>query len=68
MNPLTASFSRIAILIALAAILTSPLAAQEVTIPDPGLASALRNALGLGPTDPITEVALAGITDLFANE
>ncbi|HOH29353.1 MAG TPA: SUMF1/EgtB/PvdO family nonheme iron enzyme [Candidatus Hydrogenedentes bacterium] len=41
-------------------------AAGDVSIPDPGLESAIRDELGLGPTDPITETALAGITHLYA--
>ena len=58
----------IVLLCALAATLTPTLAAQEVTIPDPGLESALRYKLGLGPTDPITETALAGITYFYAGD
>lgn len=57
----------ILLLIALAAILTSTLATADVTIPDPGLEGAIRSNLVLGPTDPITETALAGLTHFYAN-
>ena len=39
-------------------------AAQNVAFPDANLAAAVRSALSLGATDPITETALAGLTTL----
>lgn len=63
---ITSHLKNIVLLFILAATLTAPQAVATVTIPDPGLDSAIRTNLGLGPTDPITESALAGITVLGA--
>ena len=39
-----------------------------VTIPDVNLAAAVREALGLGPTDPIPQMALEKLENLDAKE
>ena len=41
--------------------------AQDVDFPDSNLAAAVRGALGLGATDPIPQTALAGLTELVAD-
>ena len=38
-----------------------------INMPDPGLAAAVRDALGLAATDPITDTALLGLTRLEAD-
>ena len=42
-------------------------AAQNVDFPDSNLAAVVRGALGLGATDPIPQTALAGLTQLEAD-
>ena len=42
-------------------------AAQNVDFPDTNLAAAVRDALNLGPTDPILQTDLAGLTQLIAH-
>lgn len=42
-------------------------AATPVNIPDPGLDAAIRDALGIGPSDPITKEALADLESLDAS-
>ena len=42
-------------------------AAQNVDFPDTNLAAAVRDALNLGPTDPIPQTDLAGLTLLYAD-
>lgn len=43
-------------------------AQTNVNFPDANLAAAVREALGLGAADPITDTALAGLTFLLARE
>ena len=66
MKQTTATRIGLLLLIALAAALTATKAAADVTIPDPGLESTLRDTLGLGPEVPLTKSALAGLTVLNA--
>ncbi len=65
MRNITPGLCHIVLLCVFAVTLPVTWVVGDVIIPDPSLESAIRDNLGLGPTDPITKTALAGMTYLF---
>ena len=59
------TYKLIVLWVVLSVFWVSPASAQTVNFPDANLAAAVRDELGLGPTDPITQTDLEGLQTLF---